>query len=316
LGNDRQGKNKVITLFGPTASGKTALAILLAQKLNGVIVNADSRQFYKHMSIIVAMPSEEEFSAAPHMLFNMLDPAEKLSVTQYVSMVRDAVDNILSQGKLPIICGGTGFYLKALMDGISNIPSTDQTVLARLGMEFPASNPSNLWDAVNKVDAPSAARLNVNDRQRLLRALCVFDQTGTALSVYQSRPLEGALDVDFISLALNPPRDVLRSRIDLRFDIMMKAGLVNEVENLKELGYTADDHGMQSVGVREFFSYIEGKLALDEAKNLMLNQTKQYAKRQSTWLRNQYPALLVFESCEEGIASLASIQKLLTKSTV
>lgn len=304
----------VVTLFGPTASGKTALAIHLAQELNGVIINADSRQLYKHMPIIVAMPSPEEFAAAEHRLFNFLEPNEKISSEKYTQLVKAEVEDIWAQGKLPIICGGTGFYIKNLEEGISPVPALHGDMLNKLNQRAESEGSQALHTELQRLDPTIAEKLSPNDTQRVIRALGVCLQTGQKMSDLQKPPKTGGLDATFIKIALNPKRDWLYERIHKRFDIMMDEGLLAEVKNLKRMGFKNSDHAISSCGVKEFFKYIDHVWSLDDAKSAMLQSTRNYAKRQFTWLRGQYGADLLYENADEGRQAVAEISKRVVKS--
>lgn len=299
----------VITIFGPTASGKTSLAIFLARQCNGVIVNADSRQVYKNMPIITAMPSKEEFAAADHRLFDFLEVDDKISSDVYTSMAKVEIEKIWAEGKLPILCGGTGFYLKNLEEGVSPIPSISPELFDILNLRIKNEGSEILHKELALVDPVSAEKIKVGDSQRVSRALGVYLQTGKAISKFQALPKTGGLDANFVKLAINPDREWLYDRIHKRYDVMTEAGLLNEVELLKSDGYGYDAHGIQSCGIKDFFNYLDGDLTLENAKKNLLQRTRNYAKRQFTWLKRQYNADFIFKNSTEAEDSLDEIKK-------
>ncbi|MFT7143961.1 MAG: tRNA dimethylallyltransferase [Alphaproteobacteria bacterium] len=301
----------VITIFGPTASGKTALSIFLANKLNGVIINADSRQVYKNMPIITAMPSQAEFEAADHRLFNFLEVDEKISSDVYTNLAKAEIEKIWAEGKLPILCGGTGFYLKNLEQGISPVPALAPALFDLLNKRVENEGAEALHAELALVDPIMAQKLAPGDSQRVSRALGVFMQTGQPMSTLQALPKEGGLDAKFIKIALNPNREWLYARIHKRYDVMESMGLLAEIKNLKNAGYNNDAHGIQSCGVKDLFNFVDGNCTHEEAKNALLQSTRNYAKRQLTWIKGQYNADMVFTNTAEGENAIAEIQCLL-----
>tara|TARA_R110000868_G_scaffold189695_1_gene432874 strand:+ start:59616 stop:60542 length:927 start_codon:yes stop_codon:yes gene_type:complete len=301
----------IITIFGPTASGKTSLAIYLAQKLNGVIVNADSRQVYKNMPIITAMPSKEEFAAADHRLFDFLEIDEKISVEKYVQLAKAEVEKIWRDGKLPILCGGTGFYLKTLEEGISPVPSLPEDLFNDLNTRLETEGLAPLYDELKNVDLEIADKLKAGDTQRILRALGVWLHTGQPMSKLQKLPKSGGLDARFVKLAISPEREWLYNRIHKRYDVMENMGLVDEVKNVRAMGYTTESHAVQSCGVKDYYNFLDGHITLDEAKTALLQSTRNYAKRQFTWIRGQYNADLTFTTSAQGEKSVMEIRQLL-----
>lgn len=295
-----------IMIFGPTASGKTGLAIELAKSLNGVVINADSRQIYKHMPIITAMPSAEEFAAAPHELFDFLEPSAPFSVTDYLEAARGVAAEVVAQGKVPIFCGGTGFYLKVLEEGISPIPDVDDTIVQKLVASEKEEGIEDLYKALQIVDPELAATLKPADSQRIMRGLAVFEQTGKKLSGFQKEAKENSLGLNFLKIAIDRPREETYDRINQRFELMMQEGLEEELRALKEQGYTTDMPALTSLGIPEFYSYLEGDMPLEKVAELIKQQTRRYAKRQYTWLRHQFKADVLLHEI-----SSAKVQELL-----
>ncbi len=283
-------KPNAITLFGPTASGKTALAIHLATALNGVIINADSRQVYTHMDIITAMPTDEEFKAAPHRLFQYINPNTPFSAGHYLKEATKAAAEIIADGKCPIFVGGTGFYLKTLTDGISPIPEVPANILNTYNHRLKTEGAEALHAALTKVDPNIANNIETNDSQRIFRALTVWEFTKKPLSEWQKAPREGALPYAFHKLALLPARETVYSRIHQRFDIMMNAGLIDEMKNLHNMGFSENLPALKSLGIPEFFKWINEQTTFEEVKKHFLQTQRNYAKRQFTWAKNQYKA--------------------------
>lgn len=294
-------RRKAVVLFGPTAAGKTAASLHLAQALNGQIINADSRQIYQEMPIITAMPTAEEQAAAPHHMFDFLAPDKTFSVGQWLQMARDHAEAIWAEGGLPIFVGGTGFYLKTLMDGISPMPETDTKLQMALEAEADAKGLAPMYAALQKLDPLWAEKVEPTDRQRILRGHLAYLQTGKPLSEWHQLPPQGALEADFVCLAISPPRDVLNARIHNRFLKMIDEGVVDEAKHLYDKYMKHNDRdnvapSLKSIGLPVYAEYFEGYIFLDEAHQTVVQQMRQYAKRQRTWLRNSYPQeALVFE---------------------
>ncbi len=282
-------KKKAVIIFGPTASGKTSLGINIAQQLNGVIINADSRQIYQEMPIITAMPSKEEFNSVPHLLFSFLKPNKEFSVDKYIDMAKNACNDVFSQNKLPIFVGGTGFYLKVLTEGLSPIPDIPQQLVNELTKKAKDDSIEILYKELTMTDPIIASKLKPTDSHRIIRALSVFKHTNTTLSSWQKVPAVLPMpDVDFIKIAINPPREILYKRIHDRFDIMLKNGVIKEAEILYNKNYSFNNQALGSLGLKEFFAYINGELTIEQAEQKTAQQMRRYAKRQTTWLNNQY----------------------------
>ena len=298
-----------ITVFGPTASGKTALAVKLAQLLGGEVVNADSRQLYKGMTILTAAPTAEDMQGIPHHLFEYLDAKEKISVTEYAAQAQLKVKEILAKGKVPILCGGTGFYLKVLQEGMSDIPAVSEELVSELRTQHQALGADTLHDELKKVDPTLALKIAPKDTQRLLRALGIYKQTGRPLSYYQSLPPEGALSVHILNVSLQPSREWLNPRIEKRFSLMENEGVENEMRALYEQGYSLNDHGIQTLGAREFFQFFMGELSREEVSEEVVKQTLKYAKRQLTWARTQFKGNIVLQDPCDDVRTIVNAFK-------
>lgn len=278
-----------VLIAGPTASGKSALGIRLAQALNGVVINADSMQVYRDLRVITARPTPDEEAQASHRLYGHVDAAVNFSVGRYMA---DAVAqlNEAEGRKLPIFVGGTGLYFKALTEGLSDMPSVPDEVRDRIRRESEGLETPELHRMLEERDPETARTLRPSDRLRVQRALEVFAATGQPLvSFHGSRqpgPLKGKR---LIKLFLSPDRDELRRRIDNRFLAMMEAGALDEVRRLGERGLDPMLPAMRAHGVPGLLGYLRGEMSLDEAIAKGQGDTRRYAKRQFTWFRHQLP---------------------------
>ncbi len=299
-----QPKKLAMCVFGPTASGKTGLGIELAKTYNGVIINADSRQIYKKIDIISAMPSAAEFATAEHKLFQVLAPDVRYSVGQYVTDALAAAEAVWIENKIPIFVGGTGLYLKNLIEGINVVPDVAPEIEAALMDEIKANGSTVIHAKLAAVDGASAARIEVNDPQRIVRALGVFLSTGKTLTVWQNVPRAGGLlnmDVDVVRVGILPERAILHGRIKERLGIMQKEGVEAEIRALYEAGLSENLPALTGLGVAELYAYFRGEMSLEEALQATLVATRQYAKRQCTWVKNSYGADILVENAADAL---------------
>lgn len=280
-------KNLVI-LTGPTAVGKTALSINLAKAINGEIISADSMQVYKKMDIGTAKVMPEEMDGVKHYLIDAIEPTEDFHVVRFQKMVLEAMDEIYAKGKIPIICGGTGFYIQAIL---YDIQFTEQKIDEnyRKSLEDFADENGNeaLHEKLNEVDPESAASIPAANRKRVIRAIEYFHQTGEKFSVHNEREKQRTSPYNFAYFVLNDDRAILYNRIDKRVDIMMKAGLLDEVKMLLSLGCKPGMTSMDGIGYKEIISYLDGNITLEEAVELIKKNSRNYAKRQLTWFRRE-----------------------------
>ncbi|MCD7946268.1 MAG: tRNA (adenosine(37)-N6)-dimethylallyltransferase MiaA [Clostridiales bacterium] len=277
---------KVIVIAGPTASGKTALSVALAKRLDGEVVSADSMQVYRHMDIGTAKPTLAEREGIPHHLLDVADPEENFSVARYVALASAAVDDILARGKVPIIAGGTGLYIDSLMDGRSFAPYPSTGWRERLAQRAETEGMESLLEELREIDPETAARLHINDRKRILRALEVWYETGKTISQHdrETRALPPRYRGCWIGLNF-PERQELWRRIDCRVDEMMARGLADEVSDLLDRGVSPDCTAMQAIGYKELTRAVRGEGSLEEAVAEVKLRSRQYAKRQLTWFR-------------------------------
>jgi len=275
----------VALVAGPTASGKSALALALAKRSGGVIVNADASQIYRDLDVLTARPSAVEMAEAEHRLFGTRDGAEPCSAADYAALARDAVADIHASGRLPILVGGTGLYIRSLLDGIAPVPPIDPAIRRKVR----EANVGDNRAALLKADPDAAARLNPGDTTRMARALEVALSTGRTLAEWQDRREGGIGRAVMLSpLILLPPRDWLNRRCDERFAAMLE-GAVAEVEALLARGLDPDLPVMRAIGVREIAAVLRGEMTRDQALVAGQLATRQYAKRQCTWFAHQPP---------------------------
>lgn len=274
-------------IAGPTASGKSALAIEWAERTGGVIVNADASQIYRDLPILSAMPSADEMARAEHRLFGVRDGAEPCSAADYAALAKTELDAIAAEGRPALLVGGTGLYLRTLLDGIAPVPAIDPAVREAVRSAEPAANRAEL----EALDPDAAARLGPNDRQRIARALEVVRSTGRTLADWQART-EGGIggEITLKPLVLLPPRDWLYARCDARFAAMVEARAVEEVEALLARRLDPDLPVMRAIGVPEIAAWLDGRIDRDTMIAAGAQATRRYAKRQYTWFAHQPPA--------------------------
>ncbi len=281
-------KNKLIILTGPTAVGKTALSIQLAKRIGGEIVSADSMQVYKYMDIGSAKIEKEEMGGISHHLIDILDPGDEFHVFRFQEMAKEAMAGIYARGHVPIIVGGTGFYIQALLYDISFGQEEDHSAIReKLEMAAREKGSAFLHACLKKVDPESAKIIHPNNQKRIIRALEFYQLSKTPISEHNKREREKEAAYDFCYFVLNDDRNLLYRKIDRRVDNMLEKGLVEEVRKLKEMGFSKDMVSMQGLGYKEIFSYLDGACTLDEAVYLIKRDTRHFAKRQLTWFRRE-----------------------------
>lgn len=278
----------LIAIGGPTASGKSALALALAERFGGVVINADSMQVYRELAVLTARPDAEAQARAAHALYGFLPAAERCSAGRWRAAALDAIEAARKAGLVPILVGGTGLYLRALLDGLAEIPDIPLAVRTRVRALQGEGGLAAVRATLAARDPAMAVRLRPSDTQRLIRALEVVEATGRSLATYQTgaaAPVAGTV----IRLVLEPPREALRAACDARFLAMLERGALTEVEALLALGLDPALPAMKALGVRELGRYLAGRLPLDQAIRDAQAATRQYAKRQQTWFRHQMP---------------------------
>ena len=281
-------KQPLIILTGPTASGKTALSVALAKRIGGEIISADSMQVYRHMDVGSAKVTKDEMDGVPHHLIDVLEPGEEFNVVVFQKLAREAMADIYAAGHIPIVAGGTGFYIQALLYDI-DFTENDGDMAYRHGLEELArtEGAACLHERLRAVDPESAEAIHENNIKRVIRALEFFEKTGTKISAHNEAEREKDSPWNFAYYVLNLERQRLYERIDLRVDRMLEAGLLEEVKALKNMGLTRDMVSMQGLGYKEILEYLDGELSLEEAVYLIKRDTRHFAKRQLTWFRRE-----------------------------
>lgn len=287
-------KKPLIILTGPTAVGKTELSIELARAVDGEIISADSMQVYKHMDIGSAKITERDMQGIKHYLIDELEPWEEFNVVKFKQYADKYIKEIYKKGKIPILTGGTGFYIQAVLYDIDFTETKEDTSyreeLESLAAEY---GPKYLHDLLKEVDQESAKQIHYNNIKRVIRALEFNKQTGLKISDHNREEREKESPYDFKYFVLNDDRKLLYERIDKRIDIMLEKGLVDEVKKLKAMGCTKDMVSMQGLGYKEILSYLDGDISLDEAVYILKRDTRHFAKRQLTWFRRERSVIWV-----------------------
>ncbi len=278
-------KEKVIVICGPTASGKTALSIELAKKINGEIVSCDSMQIYKEMDIGTAKPTKEEMQGIKHYMIDIVSPDERYSVADYKKEAKKAIKEILSKGKVPIVVGGTGLYVDSLIYEI-DYPEIefDEKYREELEQEVEEKGLSKLYEKAKEIDEEAIKKISPNDKKRILRILEIYHATGKNKTEQEKESRKNEVEFDYKVFALNMERSKLYERINKRVDIMMENGLIEEVENIYKK-YNKFPTAMQGLGYKEVVQYLEKRLTKEEMIEKIKQETRRYAKRQLTWFR-------------------------------
>lgn len=278
-------KPKIIIICGPTALGKTSTAINLSRTFNGEIVGADSMQIYKYMDIGTAKPTTDEQSRVAHHMIDLIDPDEHFDARQFAEMAGEKIMKLYARNVTPFVVGGTGLYIKALVNGLFTAGRTDIRVRERLQEQARIYGSDFLHQRLSRHDPNTAARIHPNDSYRIVRALEVYALTGTTITEFQRE--HGFEDNRFraLKIGLNINREVLYERINHRVDEMIESGFLNEVKGLLDMGYSDDLKSMQSIGYRHLVDFIKGRCSWDEAMRTLKRDTRRYAKRQLTWFK-------------------------------
>ncbi len=293
INNNKANKPPLIILTGPTAVGKTRASIALAKALNGEIISADSMQVYKYMDIGTAKITKEEMDGVMHYLVDDLLPDEEFSVARFKEMAVAAMDKIYSKGKIPIIVGGTGFYIQAILydinfENVEGHPYREEleTFAAEQGAEA-------LHNRLKEIDPQSALDIHANNQKRVIRAIEYFYETGNLMSLHNAKEREKASPYNFCYFVLNDKRENLYQRIDGRIDVMVEDGLIEEVKELLDKGYHRELVSMQGLGYKEIVSYLNEENSLEESIRILKRDTRHFAKRQITWFKRERDVIWV-----------------------
>ena len=284
-----RGDAEVVVLYGPTASGKSDLAIALAEGLDGVVINADSVQLYAELEILTARPDPAALARVPHRLFGVLPAAQAGSASWWRDAALAEIAAANAAGKRAILAGGTGLYLKTLIEGLSPVPTADPAARAQATALYEVLGGAAFRDRLAERDPEIATRLMAGDRQRLIRAWEVVEATGTPLSAWQSQPKDPGHALTFCLIGLMPPRDQLYQRIDRRFDAMLARGALAEAARFAALGLSPALPANKALGLPELRRHLYGEISLSQAAALVRQASRNYAKRQTTWFRHQLP---------------------------
>ena len=297
-------KNKLIILAGPTASGKTSVSIDLAKRLGGEIISADSMQVYKYMDVGTAKISVEEMQGVKHHLIDVLDPKEDFNIVKFQNMVKCSIEEIVKNGHIPILVGGTGFYIQSIIYDIDfNTEDDNSSVRKKLEEEYDTLGADFMYEKLKKIDSVSAGIIHKNNKKRIIRAIEFFLINNEPISSHNEVQRKKNSPYDYRFFVLNPPRDILYERINKRVNIMVENGLVDEVKKLREMGLSMENISMQGIGYKEIIEYLNGEVSLESAIENIKQNTRHMAKRQVTWFKREKDVIYVdpfsFESNEK-----------------
>ena len=287
-------KNKLIILAGPTASGKTSVSIDLAKRLGGEIISADSMQVYKYMDVGTAKISVEEMQGVKHHLIDVLDPKEDFNIVKFQNMVKCSIEEIVKNGHIPILVGGTGFYIQSVIYDIDfNNEDDNSSVRKKLEEEYDTYGADFMHEKLKKIDIVSAQTIHKNNKKRIIRAIEYFLINNEPISSHNEVQRKKKSPYDYRFFVLNPPRDILYERINKRVDIMLESGLVDEVKKLREMGLSTANISMQGIGYKEIIEYLDGEVSLETAIENIKQNTRHMAKRQVTWFKREKDVIYV-----------------------
>ncbi len=290
-------KPKVIVICGPTASGKTALSIELAKKINGEIISSDSMQIYKYMDIGTAKTTQEEMQGIKHYLLDFVEPSQRYSVAEFKKDAEKTIEEILQKGKTPIIVGGTGLYVDSLIYGIEyQTIEFDEQYRKQLEERVEKEGLETLYNEAKKIDPQAIEKISANDKKRILRILEIYKATGKNKTEQELESRKNGVKYDYKVFAINMDREKLYERINKRVDIMIENGLIEEVEKLLEK-YKEFPTAMQGLGYKEVVEYLQGKVSKEEMIENIKRETRRYAKRQLTWFRKNKQTIWI-EPCD------------------
>lgn len=286
----------LIIIQGPTASGKSSLAIELAEIMNTEIISSDSRQIYKYMDIGTAKVSIEDQNRIKHHLIDIIKPDQQFSAGQFVDLSKKVINKLITERKIPIICGGTGLYIKALLEGIFKIDDISQDVKEKVNHLLTDKGIEYLYSIIKNFDIQLSEQIYPQDKQRIIRACEVWFQTGKSLREHWSNQLKED-QFEVFNILLQPERDILYQRINQRMDQMINNGLIDELRTLLSLGYHSDHYGLNTVGYKEFLPYLTDNNSLADCVSLAKQHSRNYAKRQITWYKKCNFQFAIYNNC-------------------
>ncbi|MBM9511546.1 tRNA (adenosine(37)-N6)-dimethylallyltransferase MiaA [Desulfogranum marinum] len=305
----------VIVLVGPTAIGKTALSLRIAEQFHCEIISMDSMQVYRYMDVGTAKASLEERTQVPHYLIDICDPDEQYNAARFVNDALDAINDIAARGKVPLITGGTGLYLSSLLNGLFTDVPVQESVRLEVRKRYEEKGREAAYAELLQIDAVAAERIHINDTQRLLRGLEIFHSTGIPWSLHLESQQQQQPPISFqhlLVIGLTCERSRLYERIEKRAGIMMKTGLMEEVKKLQKMGFNDQLTSMQAIGYRHAVQYLNGSQPLEETIKELVRDTRRYAKRQMTWFQKQRQ--LQWYEQDNDAAVLADIQRMIQKA--
>ena len=301
----KQEKRRVIVIAGPTASGKSQLAIDVAKAVDGVVINADSQQAYNCTPLLSACPDDRDKKIVPHRLYEIWGIEKNGSVVEWLNLAAEEIRKAWEEGKMPVVVGGTGLYIDNLINGTTPIPETKPEVRRKVMKMLEEDGVQVLHAKLAEVDAEAAARLNRNDTTRVRRAYEVWLDTGKTLSEWHRLPMKKVLpDAEFTVVKILPPQEELDERCFCRFDKMMEAGALEEAESIYAKKYNDKLPAMRALGVPELLAYLKGQCSKREAVEKAKLHSRQYAKRQRTWFANKLAARIILDHCYDGDVSV------------
>ena len=287
-------KDKLIILAGPTASGKTAVSVDLAKRIGGEIISADSMQIYRGMDIGTAKITADEMQGIKHYLINVSDPKEDFNIVKFQNMVKCSIEEIKKNGHIPILVGGTGFYIQSVIYDIKFDKEDDNGSIRKvLEEEYDKMGADFMYEKLKKIDSISAENIHKNNKKRIIRAIEYFLINNALISEHNELQRKKTSPYDFRFFVLNPKRDILYDRINKRVDKMVEKGLVDEVKSLIESGLSIDNISMQGIGYKEIVEYLEGNIPLDKAVENIKQNTRHMAKRQVTWFKRERDVIYI-----------------------
>ena len=287
-------KDKLIILAGPTASGKTAVSVDLAKRIGGEIISADSMQIYRGMDIGTAKITADEMQGVKHYLINVSDPKEDFNIVKFQNMVKCSIEEIKKNGHIPILVGGTGFYIQSVIYDINFDKEDDNGSIRKvLEEEYDKMGADFMYEKLKKIDSISAENIHKNNKKRIIRAIEYFLINNALISEHNELQRKKTSPYDFRFFVLNPKRDILYDRINKRVDKMVEKGLVDEVKSLIESGLSIDSISMQGIGYKEIVEYLEGNIPLDKAVENIKQNTRHMAKRQVTWFKRERDVIYI-----------------------